>query len=170
MEPGVQQEQLTNETYWWNWGPEKGRRETRERRSNWRTKEICDAGNGKGIFFIWRDTVSFWGTRLEHRMVHEACSSHSQWDPVLPFQIWREKKATTQKLLEHFSKKIERIESSKESDLCHQTSGMSETAAYPLSPVADDFQLYHLPPPLLQPVSYLACSLAHSPCMSAVVL
>ena len=25
----------------------------RERRSNWWTEEIHDAGNGKGIFFIW---------------------------------------------------------------------------------------------------------------------
>ena len=36
--------------------PEKGQRETR--RSSRRTKEIHDAGNGKGGFFIWEGTVS----------------------------------------------------------------------------------------------------------------
>ena len=36
--------------------PEKGWRETKGRRGNWRTEETHDAGNGKGILFIWGDT------------------------------------------------------------------------------------------------------------------
>ena len=47
----VQHEALTNEDLDGTGGPEKGQRETRGRRSNWRTEEIHNAGNGKEIFF-----------------------------------------------------------------------------------------------------------------------
>ena len=76
---------------WWNRRPkEKMKRD--ERKKNWRTKEMHDAGNGKGIFFIWKDTVSFWGTWPKRRMVHEGSSSHSECSPVLKGHLWREKK------------------------------------------------------------------------------
>ena len=59
---------------WWNWRHRK-RAETRGRRSNWRTKEIHDIGNGK-IFFMWESTVRVLRHRTQ-RMVHKICSSHS---------------------------------------------------------------------------------------------
>ena len=43
---------------------EKGPRETRCRRSNWRSREIHDVGHGK-IFFIWGSTVRFLGHRTQ---------------------------------------------------------------------------------------------------------
>ena len=48
------------------------------------------------------------------------------------------KKATTQTSLDHFFKRVDRIESSKEPEPVPSTSGMSETAACPPSPIADD--------------------------------
>ena len=73
--------------------PEKRQREIRGRRSNWRTEKIHDAGNGKGIFFIWGGTVIFWGTGPERRMVHEDCNNRSEYDPVLPCHLLWEKKS-----------------------------------------------------------------------------
>ena len=50
-------------------------------------------------------------------------------------------------------------------------SGMSEIAACPPSPIADDPSALPPPPPLPPPsVTRLACSLDASPCMPAVVL
>ena len=43
--------------------PGKRPRKKKGKRSNWRTTEIHNAWNGKGIFFIWEGTVHFWGTR-----------------------------------------------------------------------------------------------------------
>ena len=48
------------------------------------------------------------------------------------------KRATTQTSLDHFFKKVDRIESIKEPELVSSTSGVSEIAACPLSPIADD--------------------------------
>ena len=36
--------------------------EERRGRRNWRTEESHNAGNGKGMFFIWKGTVRCWGT------------------------------------------------------------------------------------------------------------
>ena len=55
------------------------------------TEEIQDAGNGKGIFFIWWGIVSFWGTGSEHRTVQKGCISHSECNPGLPCYLWWEK-------------------------------------------------------------------------------
>ena len=53
--------------------------------------------------------------------------------------IYDEKKrATTQTSLDHFFKKVDRIESSKEPEPVPSTLGMSEIAAFPPSPTADD--------------------------------
>ena len=48
------------------------------------------------------------------------------------------KKATTQISLDHFFKRVDRIESSKEPEPVPSTSGMSEIAACPPSPIADN--------------------------------
>ena len=72
---------------------EKGWRETRGRRSNWRTEETHDAGNGLGVFFTWGGTGRFWGTGPSCRMVHEACSRRSESNPVLLCHLWWEKKS-----------------------------------------------------------------------------
>ena len=49
-----------------------------------------------------------------------------------------EKTATTQTSLHRFLKRVDRIESSKEPEPVSSTSGVSEIAACPPSPVADD--------------------------------
>ena len=75
---------------WRNWRP---RERTKTRGiSNWRTREIHNAGNGKGIFFIWEGTASLWGIGPKCRMVHEGCSSCSECNPVLPCYLRQEKK------------------------------------------------------------------------------
>ena len=48
------------------------------------------------------------------------------------------KRATTQKSLDSFSKKVHSIETSKEPEPVPSTSGMSEIAACPPAPIADD--------------------------------
>ena len=80
---------------WWNWSPEKGRRET-SGRSNWSTEEIHGTGNGKGIFFIWGGVVRFCGTGPKLRTTHKGCSSHSECSPLLLCHLWQdEKRAAT---------------------------------------------------------------------------
>ena len=74
------------------------------------------------------------------------------------------KRATTQALLDHFFKRIERIESSKEPEPVPSTSNESESAACPPSPVAADPSV--LPSPTASPVSN-SCRLL-TPCQSCV--
>ena len=145
---------------------DKGRQEEEEV-----TEEIHDTGNGKGIFFIWGGTVSFWGTGHEHRMVHKCCSSHSECNPVLPCHLWRKNRATTQTSLDRFFKRVDRTESSKEPELVPSMSGMSEIAACPVSYCWGSFSstISHLPS-LFWSVTLLACSLDASACMPVVVL
>ena len=50
-------------------GTEKGQREIRGARSNWRPEETHKLGNSRGIFFIWGGIVSSWGKGPECRMV-----------------------------------------------------------------------------------------------------
>ena len=57
------------------------------------------------------------------------------------------KRATTQTSLDYFFKRVDRIESSKEAESFPSTSGVSEVAACPPSPIADD------PSALLSPTS-----------------
>ena len=57
------------------------------------------------------------------------------------------KRAMTQTSLDHFFKRVDRIESSKEPETVPSTSGVSEIAACPPSPIADD------PSPLPSPTS-----------------
>ena len=59
----------------------------------------------------------------------------------------KKKRATTQTSLDQFFKRVDRIESSKEPEPVPSMSGMSEIAACPLSPIADD------PSPLPSPTS-----------------
>ena len=85
--------------------------------------------------------------------------------------IYDEKKrATTQTSLDPFFKRVDRIESSKEPEPMPSKSGMSDIAACPPSPIADDPSAVPSPP-LPPPVTNSsACSLDASPCMPAVVL
>ena len=135
--------------------PEKGQRETRGRRNNWRTEEIRMAGKGKGIFFILGGTVSFWGTGPERRTVLEGCSSRSECNPALPCHLWREKRSYSPDIV--FFKRVDRFESSKEPEPVPSTSGVSEIAACPHLLLLTILQLYHLPPPLPPPVSNSSC-------------
>ena len=72
--------------------------------------------------------------------------------------IYDEKKrATIQISLDHFLKRVDRIESSEEPEPVPSMSGVSEIAACPPSPIAEILQLYHLPPPPPPPVSNSPC-------------
>ena len=57
------------------------------------------------------------------------------------------KRATTQTLLDHFLKRVDRIESSKEPEPVPSWSGMSGIAACPPSPIADDPSVLPAPTP-----------------------
>ena len=61
------------------------------------------------------------------------------------------KRATAQTWLDHFLKRVDRIESSKEAKPVSSMSVMSEIAACPLCPIADDPSA--LPSPTLFPSS-----------------
>ena len=50
----------------------------------------------------------------------------------------KKKRATTQTSVDHFLKRVDRIESSKEPEPMPSTSGLSETAAVLQPPIADD--------------------------------
>ena len=123
---------------WWNWRPRKGLRETGGR-SNWRAKEIHKSGNGEGVFFIWRGTVSSWGTGPECRTVQEGCSSHSGCSKVhATTSSMMRKRATSQISLDQFLKRAHTTESSKEPGAVPSISGISEIEDCPPSPTTDD--------------------------------
>ena len=63
----------------------------------------------------------------------------------------KKKKDTMQTSLDHFFKRVDKIESSKEPEPVPSTSGMSEIAACPPSPMADDPSA--LPSPISSPSS-----------------
>ena len=63
----------------------------------------------------------------------------------------KKKRATTQTSLDHFFKRVDRIESSKEPEPVPSMSGISETAACPPSPIAEDPSA--LPSPTSSPSS-----------------
>ena len=131
-------------------------RETRRKRNNWRTEEIHDAGNGKGIFFEEAPLVSeAQDPNVEqYTKVAAAVQNAIQCYCV----IYDEKKrATAQTSLDRFFKRVDRIESSKEPEPVPSTSGMSETAACPPSPVADDPSALPSPTVLPPPVSNSSC-------------
>ena len=79
------------------------------------------------------------------RTVHESCNN-----PVLPRHLDEKKKATTQTSLDHFFKRVDRVEYSRELEPGPSMSGVSEIAAYPPSPAADCPSLSSppLPPPV----------------------
>ena len=60
-------------------------------------------------------------------------------------------RAITRTSLDRFFKRVDRIESSKEPEPVPSTSGVSETGAYPPSPIADDPSA--LPSPTSSPSS-----------------
>ena len=101
-------------------------------------------------FLIWGGTVSFWGIGPKCRTVRKCCSSCSKCNPVLPYRLWKEKRATAQTSLDHFFKRVDRR---KEPDLAPSLSDASEIAACPPSPVADDPSALPSPTPLPPPVS-----------------
>ena len=123
--------------------PEKG-----GRRCNWRAKEIHDAGNGKGVFFIWGDTVSFWdsGPKCGTKPLGMQSSA----------SMTREK-ATTQTSLDSFFKRVDRTESSKEPKPGYQCQAWMKLQLALHLLLLMILQLYRLPPPLPPPVSNSSC-------------
>ena len=86
--------------------------------------------------------------------------------------IYGEKsRAATQTSLDHFFKTVDRIASSKEPDPAPSTSGVSDTAARPVSCCRRPFvSALSCPLSPLQPVVLLACSPDASPCVPTAVL
>ena len=94
----------------------------------------------------------------EALLVFEAQDPNLEWYPKVAAAIQNaiqcylviydeKKRATTQTSMDHFFKRVDRIKSSKEPEPVPSTSGMSEIAACPLSPTADN------PSPLPSPTS-----------------
>ena len=84
----------------------------------------------------------------------------------------KKKRATIWSSLDHFFKKVDRIDSGKEPELVPSTSGRSETAACPHPQLLTIIQLDHPsppPPPSVSNSSCFSCDDA-SPGMPAVVL
>ena len=91
--------------------------------------------------------------------------------------IYDEKKrATTQTSLDYFFKRVDRIESSKEPELVPSTSGVSEIAACPPSPIADNPSALPCPTPsLTPPISnssclFTLCQPLYASCCRTIVL
>ena len=102
------------------------------------TEEIYYAGNGKEF--------SLSGGAL---LVFEAQDPNKKWHVKVAAAVQNaiqcycviheeKKRATTQISLEHFYKKVDRIESNKESEPEPSASGVSKIAAFPSSPIADN--------------------------------
>ena len=85
----------------------------------------------------------------QYMEVAETVQNAIQWDSV----IYDEKKrATIQISLDPFSKRVDRVEPTKEPEAVPSTSGLCEIAAYPLTPIAKH------PLALLSPTSSLSFS------------
>ena len=123
-------------------------------------KRLHNAGNDKGFFFIWGGTVSFGGTGPKRRMVHEVAAIQNV---VQCYRVIYDKKkgASIQTLLDHFFKRVDKVESSEEPEPVPSTS-MSEIAACPHLLLMITLQLFHLPPPLPPPVSNSSCLFTRS--------
>ena len=92
----------------------------------------------RGFSLFEKALLSFWGkdTNVEqHRKVATAVQNAIQW-----YRVTYDKKnrPTTQTWLDHFFKKVDWTESSKEPEPVPSMSGMSKTAACFPSPTADD--------------------------------
>ena len=136
---------------------EKGwREETRDRSSNWRTEEIQDAGNDKGVFFTCGDTVFKaqdlnveWCTKVAATIQNAIQCYHVNYD---------EKKSTTAHTsLDHFFKRVDRIESNKEPETVSSTSGMSEIVVCLHLLFLKILRPCHLSPLLVPPASSSSC-------------
>ena len=89
-----------------------------------------------------------WYTRVVTAFLHNAIQCYCY--------LWEQKELLSRQHRIRFFKRGDRIESSKEPEPVPSTRGMSEIAACPPSPTADNW-LYHLPPPLPTPVSNSFC-------------
>jgi len=121
--------------------------------------------------FIWGGAVEFWGFG-KHRMVLEGCSSCTESNPVLPCNLWWGKRSYYSDITVSF-KRVDRIESSRESESVPSTSGMSEIAVALHLLLLTILQLYHLPPPLPPPVGnssslFTRCQLLDASCTTVL--
>ena len=143
-------------------------------RSNWITEDIHDAGNGRGLslleepLLVLRHRTRTWnGTRRSQQPFRvqssAAVSPVMRKKELLPGHRW----------IVFFFKRVDRIEFSKEPNPVPTTSGVSEIAACPPSPVADD------PSAPLSPISspssvsnssclFTRCQPLHSSCCSVL--
>ena len=142
----------------------------RGRRGNWRTEEIHGTGNGKGIFFIWGGTVSFWGTRTwmqnGTQMLQQPFRMQSS---ATKSSMKKKKKEATWASLGSFLKRVDRTESSQ--SLCHQCQEWVKLQLALHLLLLTILQLLCLPfllPP--QSVTLLVFSPDASPCIPVVVL
>ena len=150
---------------------QEGWRETRERRSNWQTEDIHDAERARGFSLSEEALLGFEKQDLNVERYTEVAvviqnSIQCYW------VICDEKnRATTQTSLDHFFKRVYRIESSKEPEPGPPMPGVSEIAACPPSPFVGDLSV--LPSSTSSPylsITLPACSLNANLCMPAVVM
>ena len=127
----------------------------RRKRSNWRTKEVHNIGNGKGVSFIWGGSIIFWGTGLKCRAVHKGCSSCSESKPVVLCHLrWGKKKRVNIQIpLDCFFKMYIELNPARNQNLCHQSQGQVKLQLALHLQLRMIPKFYHLPPPLPPPVS-----------------
>ena len=92
---------------------------------------------------VWGVTASFWGAAPKQRTVHRGCSGHSECKSAIAWHLWWEKKSHYPDIsglffFFFFLKRIDRTEFSQEPEPVPSAAGVSEIAACPLSPVAND--------------------------------
>ena len=121
-------------------------------------------------FSVFEQAFSFWGSGLEHWMLHEDGSSHSECNPIVLRHLWWESESYYPDIWIVFFKRVDRTKPSKEPGPVPSTSGVSEIAACPPSPITGDPSAVPSLPPLPPASGTLACSLDASPCVPAVVL
>ena len=95
------------------------------------------------LVFEAQDPNVEWYTKVAASVPHAIQCYHVIYD--------EKKRATTQTPLDRFFKRVDRIESNKEPEPVTSTSGVSEIAACPPSPIADDPSA--LPSPNSSPIS-----------------
>ena len=101
------------------------------------------------LVFKAQDPNVEWCTKVAAAIQNAIQCYHVNYD--------EKKSTTTQTSLDHFFKRVDRIESNKEPEPVSSTSGMSEIVVCLRLLLLTVLQLHHLSPPLLPPVSSSSC-------------
>ena len=146
----VQHEELTNEDLM----ELEAQRKDKERQEEELTEEpkIHDAGKGQGDFLLFEEALLVFEAQDLNVERYTKLAAAIQNAIMCYCVIYDEKKrASTQTSLGCLFKRVDRIESSKEPESVPSTSGVSDVAACPPSPIADNPSA--LPSPTSSPSS-----------------